>query len=209
MSRAPRRCASAATRAYASSCSSSARSAAGGPRISDRKVAPPACGRGAASGNDTRLTPDADSVELEVVVEDDEVGGRADVEATEAGGAEHAGGDPGGGLNRLAQRDAELVQVPHRVDHRQRAAGEHVVHAAGDAVAYLDLGAGEQVRAVAHACAGHGIRDEGDATGPGLRGGGDAAGPRPPDELRGLGGEVHAVEDDLDDDVVARERCAG
>ena len=71
--------------------------------------------------------------------------------------------------------DAERVEVPHRLDHRQRAAGQHVVEPAHDAVADLDLGAGEQVGAVAHARAGDGVGHER-----------DAAGGRAPDEPRRL-----------------------
>src|SRR5215208_36984 len=194
----PRSRAMAATRAYAPSCSRSARSAAGWPRISERNVIPPACGSGAASGNDTSLTADADAVDLEVVVEHDEVGGQVDVEPADGRGAQHAGRYGSGSLDGVAERDSELMEVPNRVDHRQRAPGKHVVEAARNAVAYLDLRAAEQVRPVAHPRAGDGVRDER-----------DASGRRAPHDLRGLGRKVDAVEDDLDDDVVACQRCTG
>src|SRR3954465_13019813 len=138
----------AAASAYTGSCSSSARSACGWERISARKCAPSGSGNAAASGNDTRFAADADAVDLEVVVEHDQVGREPDVEAADRGEAQHASWDGRGRLECVGEGNAELVEVSHGVDHRQRAAGEDVVDAPHDAVADSDLGAGEQVVAV-------------------------------------------------------------
>ena len=98
---------------------------------------------------------------------------------------------------RLGQGNAERVQVPDGLDHRQRAAGENAARSAGDAISHLDLEATEQVDAVPEPRPGDRVRHEGHA----------ARGCLPHDPAR-LFGEVHAVEDDLNDDVVAGERRA-
>ena len=105
---------------------------------------------GARSGSDTGLTADEHPLDLEVVVEDDHVGRAARVQPAGVGGADDARR-----ARRVAassasrERDAERVEVPDRLDHRQRAAGEDAVRAARDAVADLDVDAAEAVRAVA------------------------------------------------------------
>src|SRR3954468_13697755 len=93
--------ASVATRAKAASCSRSARSASGCERISARKSAPGASRTGAGSGNDTGLAADADALDLEVVIEDHEIGRKVDVEAAEGEHAEDAGRDLGRSRDRL------------------------------------------------------------------------------------------------------------
>ena len=100
-----------------------------------------------------------------------------------------------GRVERICERDAEAVEVANRLDHRQRAAGEHAVRAPGHSVSDLHLQPTEAVRAVAVARAGHRIGDER-----------DAAAADGPDQLGRIGSEVNAVEDHLDDHVVARER---
>src|SRR5919108_3407611 len=136
---APRLRASSATRAYVRWCSSSARRARGCARISARKSAPGASGAAAGSGNDTGLAPDADALDLEVVVQNHEVGGQLDVESAERGASEDARRNRRRGPDRLGERDAEPVQVTHRLDHGQRAPSEDVTVAAHDALTYLDL----------------------------------------------------------------------
>ena len=107
--------------------------------------------------------------------------------------------DGGGRLERRFERDAERVQVPHRVDHRQDAAGEDAVAVAPhDAVAHLDRDVAEAVGAVAGPRACDRVGDEG-----------KAPGCRLPDHAHRVGGEVDAVEDDLDDHVGPGERRAG
>ena len=125
--------------------------------------------------------------------------GRADLDPAGVG-ADHARRDGGGRVERRLERDAERVQVPHRVDHGQHAAGEDAVAVApDDAVAHLDRDVAEAVRAVAaDARAGDCVGDEREA----------AAG-RLPDHAHRVGGEVDAVEDDLDDHVGPGERRAG
>ena len=112
--------------------------------------------------------------------------------------AHHARRHGGRGLDGVRERDVQRVQRPHGLDQRQRATGEHAVGTPGDSVADLDLDVAEPEDAVAHARGRDRVRDEG-----------DPAGRRPPDDASRLVGEVVAVEDDLDDDVVARERGAG
>ncbi len=90
------------------------------------------------------------------------------------------------------------MEVANRLDHRQRAAGEDSVRAAGDTVPEVHVEPTEAVRTVAVARAGHRVGDERDATAADV-----------PDELGRVGSEVVAVEDHLDDDVVTRERDAG
>ena len=99
--------------------------------------------------------------------------GRSTLEPSERRQAEHGGRHGGRGGDRVGELDAERVQVPHRVDHRQHAAGEHAVRAADGAVADDDLEAAEAVGAVGHARAGDRVGDERDPSGGGA-----------PDELR-------------------------
>ena len=73
-----------------------------------------------------------------------------------------------------------------------------ILGATGDAVPYLDLDPPEAKTAIADACRRHRVGDERDSAGRGL-----------PDDRRRLVGEVVAVEDHLDDDVLSCERCAG
>src|SRR5581483_9800531 len=129
---APRSRAAVATRPYALSCSSSARSAAGCSWISVRKTEPRRS-RPTGSGDDTVLASDAHALDLEVVVEHEQVGGEPDVEPPQIRRSEHPGRDRARGRDGQGQRDAEAVKVAHRLDHRQRAARQDVVEAAGDA----------------------------------------------------------------------------
>ena len=54
----------------------------------------------------------------------------------------------GRGRDRLLERRAEGVQVPHRLDHRQHAAGQHTVGASHGAFGHLDVEPAETERAV-------------------------------------------------------------
>src|SRR4029450_385572 len=90
---ASRRCISSATRAKSASCSSSRSSASGCSRISARNRAPGCSGGGSAStasGNDTFLPADEHPVDLEVVVDDDDVGRRSGREIPRLQKAERA-----------------------------------------------------------------------------------------------------------------------
>src|SRR5919198_2487625 len=78
---APRSRAAAATRAYSASCSRSRARASGCSRISVRSFSPGTAGAaGMGSGDDTGLASDEDAVDLEVVVEDDDVGRQTGLE---------------------------------------------------------------------------------------------------------------------------------
>src|SRR5919197_5198004 len=101
-------------------------------------------------------------------------------------------------MERIWERNAESVQVAHRADHRQHAAGEHAVLAAYDTVANLDGHVAQAVRAVAEPGPGHRVGHER-----------DPPGSRLPDESGGVIREVDTVEDDLDDDVGPGEGSAG
>src|SRR5262249_59092941 len=92
---APRSRAVAATRAKSASCSSSARSACGCSRISARKTAPGGSAT-TVSGDDTGLAADADAFDLEVVVQDEQVGLGADLQPPELWPPEHASRHRGG-----------------------------------------------------------------------------------------------------------------
>src|SRR5919198_2595637 len=168
---APRSRAAAATRAYSLSCWSSERSAFGCSLISARSWAPGSTVRapGAGSGDDTRLPADEHAVDPEVVVEHDDVGRPARVEAPDRRDPDDAGRHRARCLERLRERNAERVEVPHRLDHRQHAPGEDAVRPADDAVPERHLEAAEAVRAVAHAGPGarERIRDEREAPGRG------------------------------------------
>src|SRR5262245_52407504 len=109
-----------ATLAYAASCSSSARSAAGCSRISARNCCPgpPVA---ISSASDTRLSADENALDAKTVVEDDDVRGDAARDTAGRVGAEDPGGDGGCRVERLLERDAERVEVAHRLDHRQHA----------------------------------------------------------------------------------------
>ena len=144
------------------------------------------------------VASDEHPLDGEVVVEHDDVGRQPDAQAPDVRAPDHPRGHGRRRAERVRERHAERVQVPDRLDHRQRAAREHAVGAAGDAVAHVDLEAAQAVGAVADARAGDRVRDEGHAPAGGL-----------PDELHRLGGEVDAVDDDLHDHVGPRERRAG
>src|SRR5581483_8541778 len=88
-------------------------------------------------------------------------------------------------------------QPPHRLDQRRHAAGERAVGPAADAVPHLDLEAAEPEGALAGAGGGDRVADEREPT------------PRDPGrDADGVVGEVDAVDDRLDDDVLARQRRA-
>ena len=92
----------------------------------------------------------------------------------------------------------ERVQPANGLDQRQGAAGEHAVGAARDAVPNLDVDVAEPVAPVADSGGRDRVRDER-----------DTAGGRAPHDPCSLLGEVMAVEDHLDDHVVARKRGPG
>ena len=124
--------------------------------------------------------------------------GRPDVEPADLRQPEHARRHGRRGVDRLGERHAERVQVPHRLDHRQHAAGEHAVGAAHGALVHLRRrGCRRSTRRRSRPAAV--IESVTSATRPRRRA---------PDDLHGLGGEVDAVEDQLDDHVVAGERRA-
>ncbi len=107
------------------------------------------------------------------------------------------GGHGARGLERLLERRADRDEVPDRLDHRQRAAGEHAVLAADDVVGDHDLDLAERVRPVAEPGARDRVRDER-----------HAAGRDPPEQPHDVRVEVDAVDDRLDDDLGPHERCA-
>src|SRR3954452_17694788 len=80
--RRPRSRATAATRAYSSSCSSNRSNARGCSWISPRKSSPGTCS-GVGSGDDTRLASEKHRLHFEVVVQHDEVRRTADAEAAD------------------------------------------------------------------------------------------------------------------------------
>ncbi len=123
---------------------------------------------------------------------------RPDLDPARVREAEHRGGDRGGGVERLLERDAELVQVAHRLDHRQQAAGEHAVVAAHRHRRGRRRRARRGVNSPSPSARSRDrVGDERDATRSRL-----------PDEAHRVGGEVDAVDDDLDDDVGPGERRA-
>lgn len=100
--------------------------------------------------------------------------------------------DPGGyrrrGADRLLEGHVDRDEVPHRLDHRQRASGERAVLAAHDVVRHDDLDLPERVRPVTEPGAGDRVGDEGQPAG------GDA-----PEQAHDVRVEVDAVDDRLDD----------
>src|ERR1700742_1256502 len=140
-----------------------------------------------------------DLVELDRVVEDDEVRTGAGLEAAEVGAAGHAGGRFGGGAEGGGGRDAEGVGAAARIQHREGRAGEGAVGGADRAVLRADRdGATEGVSAVGGAGGGDRVADQDRALGGGAPGGAD-----------GVVGEVPAVDDQGDEDVVAAEGRVG
>ena len=83
--------------------------------------------RGAAQTATRGLASNEDLLDLEVVVEDDHVGGQPDVEPPGLAVAEHGAGTAVAALSALLERRAERDQVADGLDHRERAAGEHAV----------------------------------------------------------------------------------
>ena len=119
----------------------------------------------------------------------------ADVEAPQPGLPEDPRRDFRRGAQRRLERRAQGVKVPHRFDHRQRAARQHAVLPADDSVTHLDSHLAERVRAVAEMCSRDCVGDERDT----VRG-------RRPGEQDCLAREVHPVDDQLHDHVGACER---
>src|ERR671918_554725 len=194
-----------ATLSKAALCSRRRRRAAGCSPISARKRDPGPPGRrsggsgsATASAEDTFPPIHEHAVDLELVREHHDVRRKAHREPPDRRQPQHASRHLGRRADRLGERGTELVQVPHGVDHRERASGERPARPARDAVADLDLEAGEAIGAVREARARDGVGDERDAP---LR--------SPPDDAGRLRAEVDAVEDHLHDDVVACERCPG
>src|SRR6478735_10390277 len=164
--RRPRSRATAATRAYSSSCSSRRSNARGCSRISPRKSSPGTCS-GAGSGDDTRLASDEHGLDFEVVVEHDDVRAAADGDAADVAPAEDLRGHSRRCGEREVERGAERMKVADRVDHGQDAAREDAVGPAHGAVADAELDAAETVRLVAAVGRGDRVGHERDASGRG------------------------------------------
>src|SRR5918996_2086135 len=196
---------SSATRSNSELCSRRRRSAAGCSAISARNRDPgPPTGRLGGSGPATASADDTfppvheHAVDLELVAQNDDVGRQADREAPDRRKSQHASRHLRRGADGVGERCTELVQVPHGLDHRERAPGKGSARPACDAVADVDLEACETVDAVREPCPRDRVGDER-----------DTSFGRPPDDNRRLRGEMHSVEDHLDDDVVACERGSG
>src|SRR3954470_22845499 len=99
--RRPRSRATAATRAYSSSCSSRRSNAWGCSWISARKSLPGTCS-GVGSGDDTSLASQQHRLHFEVVVQHDEVRRTADVEAADVVSSQDSCG------HRRRRREREL-----------------------------------------------------------------------------------------------------
>src|SRR5512132_1899393 len=96
-----------------------------------------------------RLPSDEDTLDLQLLAQHDDVGGRAGLDPADVR-ADHPRGNGGGGVERRLERDAERVEVPDSFDHRQHAPGEDTVAVAtDDAVPDLDGHVPQPVRAVA------------------------------------------------------------
>ena len=155
------------------------------------------CASGAAGGTSgaVDLDPTDDgSHDLERVVEDDDVGRRADGEPLKAGAAEKLRGDKARCLERRFQRYVMSDEVPHGLRHRQRAACEHAVLATRDAALDHDRLPAEGEPAVSESGGGGRVGDERKATAACRR-----------EQPLDLAREMDAVDDCLHDDVIARE----
>src|SRR6476620_2489390 len=158
---APRSRISVAIRANSVSCSSSRSSAAGCSRISSRNWAPGSrAGASASSADDTCASFHEHALDLEVVSEHDEVGREPDSDATGRRKTEHASRHLGRGTDRVLEWNAQRVEVPDGVDHRQRAPRKRPARAAREPVADLDVEVAQTVGAVVQAGAGHGVGGE-------------------------------------------------
>src|SRR5918996_2458903 len=192
---------SAATRSNSGLCSRRRRRAAGCSAISARKHDPgPPTGRPGGSGSrasaeDTFPPVHEHAVDLQLVAQDHDVSREADRQPPDRRQPQHASRHLRRRADGVGERGSEHVQVPNGVDHRERAPRKCSARPARDPVADVDLEAGEAVDAVRETRARDRVGDERDAS-LGC----------PPDDARGLRSEVYAVEDHLDDDVVAGER---
>ena len=162
--RAPRSRAAAATRANSASCVEQRRSASR--LLADLREEARAArlGRPRAQADDTRSASDEHALDLEVVVEDDDVGGQPDVEAPGLAAPSTRAGHRGRRIERLRERRAERVQVADRLDHRERRCPASIaVRPAHGAVGTSTSTLAEAVGAVARARAGHRVGHERDA----------------------------------------------
>src|SRR3954452_3604855 len=148
--RRPRSRATAATRAYSSSCSSRRSKARGCSWISARKSLPGTYS-GVGSGDDTRLASQQHRLHFEVVVQHDEIRGTADVEAADVVSAEDSCRHRRRRSERELERHVEGVHVANCFDHRQHAARENSVRPSHGPVVEAELDAPEAVRLVAAA----------------------------------------------------------
>src|SRR6266508_2126929 len=150
------------------------------------------------SGGHALAAGEQDTGQLQAVVQDDEVGASAWTNHADVVAAEHACGHQGGGVHGLDERRTQVVQVAARAEHGQDAPREHAVLAPRQSVVDGDVDASQAVAAVADPRRRDRVRDEREPPGRGAA-----------DEQHGLRGEMHAVDDQLDDDVVAGERRPG
>src|SRR5687767_9919846 len=116
---APRSRIVAATRSNWESCARRERTASGCSRISARNRSP-----ATGSGDDEGSAANEDLLDLEVVVEDDDVGGQPGVEASHGLLADDPGGNGRGRVDRLREQRSDPDEVPDGLDHREHAAGE-------------------------------------------------------------------------------------
>src|SRR4051794_18303052 len=140
--RRPRSRATAATRAYSSSCSSSLSNARGCSWISARKSLPGTCS-GVGSGDDTRLASDQHRLDFEVVVQHDEIRRTADLEAADVVSAQDSCRHGRRRSECELEGHVERVQVANCVDHRQDAAREDSIRPADGPVVEAELDAPE------------------------------------------------------------------
>src|SRR4051812_48770652 len=74
---------------------------------------------GCGLADDMRPSLHQHALDLEAVVEDDDVGGRADGQATEVLAPDDPRGHGAGRREGILELDAEAVQVAHRLHHGQ------------------------------------------------------------------------------------------
>src|SRR3954447_8460971 len=141
---------------------------------SSRRASACGCSASSVSSRDIAPSRTEDGLDLEAVVEQDDVRERAGLEEADVAAGEEARRHLGRRAHRVLEGDAERMEIPDGIDHREDRAGERPVLALRrGAILDRPLHVAELEGAPVAAGSGsrHGVRDER-----------DAAGGAPPDE---------------------------
>src|SRR6476660_7574323 len=94
---------------------------------SSRRASACGCSRSSVSSHDIAPPRAEDSLDLEPIVEHDDVRERPGLEKPDVASGEEARRHLGRRAHRLLEGDAERMEIPNGLDHREHRAGERAV----------------------------------------------------------------------------------